>query len=304
VNWKKKLDWEKLKSFHSVSNFKNITQAAESLNISQPALSRKIQDLEYQVGHKLFIRTHRELILTEQGEILLAAAEKMITDVETARTLIQDESKEPQGILRIATTSALANLWISKFVPEFLKQYPKMKLTIIGNDQELDLSIRQADVAIRPYLECYPDLEQIFLVTFHLGMYASSQYLKEFGVPKTPEDLDHHRLIVFGEHSVHPYGNINWLLKVGSSQQHPREPYMCINSSQGLLWAAEAGLGIASLSQEYANENPDLIRILPDIETPSIDFYYVYPPQFKTSGRVTAFGEFLTKKLKSKKHMS
>ena len=72
---------------------------------------------------------------------------------------------------------------------------------------------------------------------------------------------------------------------------------MCINSSQGLMWSAEAGLGIAGLSEEYAGENKGLIRILPHCETPTIDLYYVYPSHFKNSKRITVFGDYLAEKL-------
>lgn len=297
MEWKRRIDWEKLKTFHCVSMLASFTKAGEFLNISQSAISRQIKDLEYQVGTKLFIRDHRQLILTEEGEILQNSVEKMMSNVEMAYTLIQEESKEPQGVLKITTTNALATLWLAKFTPEFLKNYPKMRLTIIGNDQELDLAIRQADVAIRPYIESQPDLEQKLLTTFHMGLYASPLYLKEFGTPQKPEDLEHHRLLVFGDYSTHPYGNINWILKKGSSPDKERIPYMCINSSQGLMWSAEAGLGIAGLSQEYAGENKGLIRVLPHCETPTIDLYYVYPSHFKNSKRITAFGDYLAEKL-------
>ncbi len=297
MDWKKKINWEKLKTFHCVSKLANFTKAGEFLHISQSAISRQIQDLEHQVGSKLFVRDHRQLVLTKEGEIILNAVEQMMSNVDEAYTLIQEEGGEPRGLLKVTTTSALATLWLAKFTPEFLQKYPKIRLTIIGNDQELDLGIRQADVAIRPYIESQPDLEQRRLTTFHLGLYASPEYLKKFGVPKRVKDLDHHRLLVFGDYSTHPYGNINWILKVGTSPNKERIPYMCINSSQGLMWSAEAGLGIAGLSQEYAQENDKLIRVLPDCETPTIDLYYVYSSHFKNSKRITAFGDYLHEKL-------
>lgn len=296
---RRKIDWEKLKTFHSVAKFSSFTQTGEFLNLSQSSISRQIQDLEYQLKHKLFIRHPTNLILTEEGKILHKAVEKMMANLETAYTLIEEEGKESQGLLRVTTTSALATLWLSRFTPGFLKKYPKMRLTIIGNDQELDLMVRQADVAIRPYIESHPDLKQILLTTFHLGLYASPQYLKEFGTPLKPEDLDHHRLLVFGDYSAHPYGNINWVLKVGSSPHKERIPYMCINSSQGLMWSAEAGLGIAGLSQEYAGENTNLVRVLPDVvDTPTIDLYYVYHSHFSNSKRITTLCDYLIEKLR------
>jgi len=174
-----------------------------------------------------------------------------------------------------------------------------MKLTILGNDQELDLAIRQADVAIRPAMLHQPDLVQQYLMTWHLKLYASKSYLEQFGVPEKIEDLNDHQLLTFAEDTTSPYGNINWLLRLGAQLNQQRTPYLSINSTQGLQQAAEAGLGIAAISIEYPGlKNSKLIQVLPQVEGPEIDIYYVYPGQLKHSKRVTVLGDYLADVLK------
>src|SRR5262249_39585457 len=156
-----------------------------------------------------------------------------------------------------------------------------------ANDEELDLSLNKSDVAIRPYIPHQPEYIQRYLTTFNLRIYASPEYLKKFGEPKTPEDLDHHRLLVFGSDTAHPYGNINWLLHLGTRNDEPRVPYLRINLGPGLQQMAEAGLGIVALSQEYpAIHTSNLVNILPDIQGPSVDIYYVYPKSLSHFRRV------------------
>jgi DNA-binding transcriptional LysR family regulator len=291
--------WDKIKLFYYVATHKNITSAANFLNVSQPALSRSIQILEHTLKTKLFQRIPRGLILTKDGEILFETAKRIVLELSHADMMLND-SDIPRGTLKITTTTALANLWLIEYIPGFLKMYPEMKLTILGNDQELDLTVRQADVAIRPAMLHQPDLIQKYLMTWHLKLYASSSYLKEFGVPKSPEDLNYHHLITFAdEDSTSPYGNINWLLRLDAPLNQLREPYLSINSTQGLRRAAEAGLGIAAISEEYPGlKESNLIQVLPDIKGPEIDIYYVYPGQLKHSKRVTVFGEYLLNALK------
>jgi DNA-binding transcriptional LysR family regulator len=105
------VEWDKLRVFYHVAKCCNITKAANKLNISQSALSKSIQHLEHCVKHPLFQRTGRGLVLTEEGDILFAAVEKMFMNLETAKNQMENV-QEPKGLLKVATTVSLASLWI------------------------------------------------------------------------------------------------------------------------------------------------------------------------------------------------
>jgi DNA-binding transcriptional LysR family regulator len=290
------MDWDKLKTFYYVVKAGGITASGPYLHLSQPAISRQIKNLEYSLKKALFLRRRDGCVLTEEGEVLYSSVKKMIEEAEYATSRIFAMSDEPTGEIKITTTNALASSWLPRYVPTFLEQYPNISFTIIGNDQDLDLKTREADVAIRTYAENQPDLVQDYLSSFHLGLYASEKYLQKHGIPKKVQDLDNHRLLSFGEYKIHPYGNINWCLTVGAYKD--RKPFLSINSSQGLHLMAENGLGIAALSKEYASNNTKLVRILPHVDGPKIDIYYVYPTRLKEIKRIAVLGEFLRNELK------
>jgi DNA-binding transcriptional LysR family regulator len=293
------MDWDKLKTFYYVAKAGSFTHAVGTLNLSQSAISRQILQLEDRLGAQIFQRHPRGLILTKQGEILFQTVRRMLSEIELTKTLIKEEEGQLKGVLKIATSNALANIWLINFVPGFLERYPNIRLCIIGNDNEMDLKVGEADAAIQRYIPHQPDLIQRFLLSCHLKLYASQGYLDKFGVPETPEDLDHHHLLTFGEDIRRPNKNINWMLKLGVKPGYVREPYLRINSALGLRRAAEAGLGIAALSKECEPQEITLVNVLPKNEGPVVDLRYVYPDQLKNSRRVLAFGDYLAEVLSS-----
>ena len=297
---KTNIDWDKYKLFYYVAKAGSFTAAAETLNISQSAISRSIQLLEHGLKIRLFERLSRGLALTKQGESLLDATENAFEAFARAEMLMLEEEEEPQGTLKVATTMAIATVWLMPHIRDFLRSYPKIRLSVIGNDEELDLKTRQADVSIRPFIENHPELIQDQICVFHLKLYASKEYLEEYGTPQKLSELDNHKLIVFGYDAKNPYNDINWPLKLGMPRGTLREPYLCINSSAGMRQAAEDGHGIIALAGEFPGlEKSGLIEVFPEEDKPSIPIYYVYPEHLKDSKRVNALGNYLKNKLKT-----
>jgi DNA-binding transcriptional LysR family regulator len=292
------MDWDKLRVFYHVAKAGSFIRAAENLNITQSTLSRSIQILEYLLKTQLFNRVPKGVVLTKQGELLFNKVEQMFANFEEAKAQIQDETEKPQGSLKVASTVALASLWLIELIPGFLELYPDIELDIIGHDEKLDVKSREADVSIRPFIDDQSDLIQTYLFSCFLELYASPIYLEKFGVPKAPEDLDHHRIITFGESTIRPYSDIDWPLRIGSKPERIRKPYVSINSSKGASRLAELGVGIVALSKEFPGiDTMNLIKVLPEISGPIIDLYYVYPQALKNSKRVQVFGEYLLKSI-------
>ncbi|MBY0273655.1 MAG: LysR family transcriptional regulator [Alphaproteobacteria bacterium] len=288
------LDWDKLKVFYFVAKAKSFNRASKDLNISQSALSRHVQLLEHLLKVQLFNRVPRGLILTKQGEILYEKVKEMFSSLENAKAAIQVETSEPSGSLKVATTVALASVWLVERVSGFLELYPQIELDIIGYDEQLDVRAREADVSICPFIGGHSDLIQEYLFSCFLTLYASPEYLKKYGDPQSVKDLDNHKIISFGEYNMKLYNDVDWPLQIGAKPEHIRKPYISINSSQGACRLAELGLGIVALSKEFPGiEKTNLVNILPDVQGPVIDLYYVYPSALKNSKRVQAFGKYL-----------
>lgn len=293
--------WDKLRIFYEVAKAGSFNAASEVLNISQPALSRSISILENHIQTRLFERLPRGLALTRQGEILIETIKKMSSELVQAQIAFEEEENEPVGSIRIAATAGFASLHLSVIIPEFLNRFPKMQLSIYGSDIIPNLHSNEADVVIAPFIHSDESLIQTYLTTFHLKLYASPEYIKRFGTPKIPKDLDHHRLLAYGdEKTPHPFSQANWHLTLGMEKGLVRQPYIMINSAIGLFNLAEGGMGITSVSKEHPPlKNSQLIEILPHIKGPQIDAYYIYSIRNKKIKRIELLKKFLSEKLKN-----
>jgi DNA-binding transcriptional LysR family regulator len=168
---------------------------------------------------------------------------------------------------------------------------------MVVDDSELDLSMREADVAIRMSPPRQPDLVQRHLMTVRMHLYAAPDYLKKHGTPQRPEELDHHRIIVYGDETRAPISNINWLLEAGIKPGHERRPILQVNNTYGIFRAVVSGLGLAALPDYIAGEAPNLVRILPELNGPPVEAYFVYPEELRASKRISVFRDFLIRKV-------
>ena len=230
------MDWDKLRIFHAVAEAGSFTHAGESLNLSQSAVSRQISALEESLDVLLFHRHARGLMLTEQGEALVRTARDIAKKLNMAEARIIESRERPAGPLRITTTIAFGSVWLAPRLKEFLEDYPDIEASIVLSDNELDLSMREADVAIRLTPPTQADLVQRRLMTLRYHVFAAPSYLQAHGMPMTPADLDHHRLIIFGEDARMPVPSLNWLLDAGVQGDHKRKPFLQVhNSTYGIF---------------------------------------------------------------------
>jgi DNA-binding transcriptional LysR family regulator len=291
------MDWDKLRVFHAVAEAGSFTHAGESLNLSQSAVSRQISALEESLSVPLFHRHARGLILTEQGELLFRTAREVFAKLAMAEGLISESKDRPKGPLKITTTVAFGSIWLTPRIREFLDLYPEIQVSLVVDDSELDLSMREADVAIRMSPPRQPDLIQRHLVSVQVHIYASNDYVQKHGMPKRPEDLEEHRIIVYGEDARPPVPGVNWLLEVGNKPGHDRRPILTVNNTYGMLRAIMSGLGVAALPDFVASEQQGLVRILPEVSGPPNEAYFVYPEELRTSKRISVFRDFLLRKV-------
>jgi DNA-binding transcriptional LysR family regulator len=291
------MDWDKLRVFHAVAEAGSFTHAGESLNLSQSAVSRQISALEESLSVPLFHRHARGLILTEQGELLFRTAREVFAKLAMAEGLISESKDRPKGPLKITTTVAFGSIWLTPRIREFLDLYPEIQVSLVVDDSELDLSMREADVAIRMSPPRQPDLIQRHLVSVQVHIYASTEYVQKYGMPQRPEDLEEHRVIVYGEDARPPVPGVNWLLEVGVKSGQDRRPILTVNNTYGMLRAIMSGLGLAALPDFVANEHTGLVRILPEVSGPPNEAYFVYPEELRTSKRISVFRDFLLRKV-------
>lgn len=288
-------DWDKLRIFHAVAEAGSFTHAGHDLGLSQSAVSRQISALESDLAVALFHRHARGLILTEQGEMLYRTAHDVFTKLANARARLTDSRDKPSGELRVSTTVGLGTIWLTPRLREFTELFPQIKVELLLTDEELDLSMREADVAIRLRRPTQGDLIQRKLFTVHNHAYASPEYVQENGLPQSLADLDKHKILAFGP--VPSFlDDLSWLERIGREASDPRPSTFRINSIYGLRRAVESGLGIAVLPDYIVGDESSLIRVPLEEEGPAIDTYFVYPEEMRNSKRIAVFRDFVVSK--------
>ena len=286
------MDWNKLKAFYEVAINKSISKASNKLNISQSAISRQIQDLEFDLKTILFTRHQKGVRLTEQGENLFETVNNINFSISNFEQKLIDKKTKPVGKLTISTTVGFGSTWLTPRINKFTDQYPEMEINLLMSDVEMELSNRSADVAVRVKKPTQSSLIFKKFVNFHNHIYGSSDYLQENGIPRNIADLDKHKLICFGSGLPSPISNIDWILKVGK-ENGKRRPKFRVNSIYGMSLAVEKGAGLASLPDYMVANKPHLVRVLPNVEGPSYQTYFVYTEAFKNDRRLEVFSDFL-----------
>jgi DNA-binding transcriptional LysR family regulator len=291
------MDWDKLRVFQAAADAGSFTHAGETLGLSQSAISRQVSALEQDLGTPLFHRHARGLILTEQGELLLTTVQDVVLKLEAVRSRLIDSREKPNGELRVTTTLGLGANWLAPRLGEFSELYPEIKLRLLLADDELDLGMREADVALRLREPSQPDLIRRRLFTVHFHAYASADYLKRNGQPRSIGDLDAHRLLAFGAATAsHLLYDLNSLLTIGRDARNPRTPHIAANNLNAITRAVENGVGIAVLPDYCITPDSGLVRLLPEADMPEMECFLVYPEEMKNVARVQAFRDFLVSK--------
>ena len=288
------MDWNQLRVFSTVTEVGSFTGAGKVLGLSQSAVSRQIAALEGHLSVMLFRRHASGIDVTEPGIELQKAVADMSSRLALATGRINEYREMPEGPLRITTSLTFGSAWLSARMNKFLETYPDISVSLLLVDNlELDLSKGQADVAVRFSRPTDLNLVLRKLMSIRYHVFASSHYLEINGTPKTVADLDSFRLIVYGDEVPAPVDNINWLLNAGRPDGEPRTPALRVNSIHGIYRAVLSGLGIAALPYYLSQESSELKEILPDLEGPTIEAYFVYPQELRHSKRIEVLRDFL-----------
>ncbi len=290
------MDWDKLRIFHAVAEQGSITHAGEVLHLSQSAVSRQIHALEQAVGAPLFHRHPRGLLLTSEGEILFETTAQITRRLNAATGEMRGVREGVYGGLRVTCTVDFGLLWLMPRLPELLAQHPGLAVDLTMTEQVLDLPMRAADVAIRQRKPRQADVIARPLWTAPVGLYASAAYLERAGIPLTRADLEQHVLIRYSPQMPQPVEDLDWLFieRAGEAVLRAR---LVVNSNMGIVEAVRHGAGIGILPDYLAREG-GFVRVLPEVEGPSIQLYFVYASEMRQSKRVSVLKKFIEKELK------
>ncbi|EBA11689.1 LysR family transcriptional regulator [Roseobacter sp. CCS2] len=284
------MDWDKLRIFHAVADAGSLTHAGDTLHLSQSAVSRQIRALEESLNTTLFHRHARGLILTEQGELLFDATKSMNKRLEAASARIRDSEEEVFGELRVTTTTGFGTLWLAPRLPKLYELYPDLKIDLMLEERVLDLPMREADVAIRMKEPSQADLIRKRLMSVRMRLYATQSYLEENGTPAELSDMSNHRLIGQSLNSIQVAAGAT-LLQHLMTADIPNT--FTVNNYFGVLQGVLNNIGIGVLPDYVTEDFPDLVRVLPDLESGEVPVFLAYPEELRQSKRISAFRDFV-----------
>lgn len=287
------MNWDKLRIFHTVAEAGSFTHAGDIMHLSQSAISRQISALEHDLKVTLFRRHARGLVLTEQGELLFRTVHEVFAKLDSVQAQIADLKNQPTGELKVSTTVGLGSNWLAPRLKKFFELYPQVQLDLILSHNEVDLGMREADVAIRMREPVQPGLIRRKLFTVHFHIVATATYLRRFGEPQKIEDLSEHNVLVFGDMAAPHLLEMNALETLGMPSGEKRAPLLKANNLNTLKYAVMNDLGLAVLPDYLTRTDNKLITVLGDVEMPSFDTYFCYPEELKNSARVNAFRTFM-----------
>ena len=288
------MDWDKLRIFHAVADAGSLTHAGDQLHLSQSAVSRQVRALEEALNATLFHRHARGLILTEQGELLFDATRAMLKRLDAATARIRDSEEEVFGELRVTTTIGFGTLWLAPRLPQLYAKYPDLKIDLMLEERVLDLPMREADVAIRMKEPSQADLIRKRLMSVHMCLFATPAYLARSGTPARAEDLNGHRLICQNPRSAQVGAGATL---VSELMTHDIPSLLTVNNYFGVLQGVLHNLGIGVLPDYLTRDFPDLVRVLPEVESVEVPVFLAYPEELRHSKRVSAFRDFVQEEI-------
>jgi DNA-binding transcriptional LysR family regulator len=298
-------DWDKVKYFYYIVKLKSMNEAAKFLNVAQPSLSRKLNILEDHLQCRLFIRTPKGLEVTRKGEELFTIVEHMFLALKgfSYNASVGTDGGRKRKI-RIASTYAMAAFILNDHLLDYHKEHPEIFFELIGNDNALDVILHDVDIAIRPLetrgQSVAPESSVVreYLFSMEKRLYASEDYLKTYGEPKSVEDLKDHRLLGISHPEKHPLSDINWILRLGMPKGKVHIPIFTSNSLECIVDAAIKGHGIVASYQEMKLiKNSSLVNILPSIKDEKIDQYLLFPNYLQKDNEINKVKSYLHERL-------
>lgn len=294
------LDLNDISLFVQVVRNGSFAAAARRLGMPPNTVSRRVQQLEEQLGMQLILRSTRKLTLTSAGEVFHERCASAVEGLnEVAKEMLTD-TKEPSGLVRVAAPADFFDFFQMSWVADFLAMYPQVRLDFVLSDGKTDLIADQIDLAFRggPMEDSSYIGRQVLLSKTSDALVASPAYLAAHGSPNTLEDLTTHKCVSFT-----PLGQqATWRLigPNGVAEEINIYPCMSGNTAQALRKAAVSGIGITLLPHTITRRDLDagtLVPVLPQYSRPGSGLHALYPSRRYLPLAVSAFMALVTEKL-------
>ncbi len=293
------LDLNDVAIFVQVVRCGSFAEAARRLGVPPNTLSRRVQQLEAQLGTRLMQRSTRHLTLTSAGQVFLERCSGAVEGLMDAGEELLAVNQEPSGLVRVAAPADFFDFFAMEWLTEFLAAHPKVRVDFVLSDGRADLIAERIDVALRGgILEDSSLFARKVLDAGNDGLVASPAYIARQGVPDTLPDLADHDCLVFS----HPSGKATWRVTGpdGAQAEVQVAGRFSGNTAQALRKAALAGLGIALLPSTLTQRDLRaglLVPVLPQYHRQGHGVHMVYPSRRYLPLAVSAFMDLVIGKM-------
>jgi DNA-binding transcriptional LysR family regulator len=291
-------DLNDIAMFVQVVRYGSFAEAGRRLGLPPNTVSRRIQQLEAQLGTRLMQRSTRKLTLTGAGQDFHDRCAGAVDGLVAAGQALVAGGQAPSGLVRVAAPADFFDFFPMEWVADFLAAHPLVKLDFVLSDAAADLIAEQIDVAFRGGV--LPDSGYVGrrLATRSGGLLASPAYLARHGAPASLQDLAHHDCVT----PSHPSGHTTWRLTGpdGAQEEVQVSGRFTGNTAQALRKAALAGLGITQLPPSMATRDEKeglLVQVLPQYRYTGRGLNVIYPSRKHLPLAVSAFIEMVVGKL-------
>ena len=286
--------WDDLNTVLAVARGGSLSAAARSLGVNHSTVSRRITALEKATGHTLFRRLPRGYAPTAAGEELVAAAERMEAEVEGLQRLLSGRDISPSGSIRLTAPDDMANHLLPGSLARFNARFPGIAIEMAIGNRLLNLTRREADVALRATRHPPENLIGRRIATLAAAVYASRDYLaRTGGAAPAPGQLAGHNWVAWEEDD-----EANVLKTWVTQQSAPERVAYRSNSVANQFAAVRAGLGLGALPCYLGDAAPELVRVLPPQEAIATELWLLTHGDLRRAARIAALMDFLAGDLK------
>ncbi|WP_316228111.1 MULTISPECIES: LysR family transcriptional regulator [unclassified Bradyrhizobium] len=274
------MDWGLYRTFLEIARSGSLSAAARTLGITHPTARRHLEELEQQLGGRLFTRSTRGLILTGLAERMVPEVSRIEASIGAIARLASERAGSADGTVRISASEVMGTEVLPSMLARIRALHPGLTFELILSDSETDILRRDADLAVRMVRPRQGSLVARRVGTIKVGLYAHRNWLAEHGAPSSFEQLlaapnfigqDRRRTLADA-------------LKIDQTRLH-QSLVLATDSDVAQIAALRAGLGVGVMQVPLAAREPTLVRVLPKLDH-RMEVWLVTHPDLRSSTRV------------------
>ncbi|MFT8719730.1 LysR family transcriptional regulator [Acetobacter sp.] len=281
--------------FIRVAETESFSRAAASLNVPRSSVSTSIQQLETRLGARLFARTTRNVNLTADGRAFYEQATRIVADVEEVEGLFRQDQGALQGRIRVDMPGRIGRLIVAPALPDFMEHHPDIEIVLGVTDRAVNLVEDGVDCALRVGPLADSSLIARHIMDLDVINVASPRYLGSHGIPRTPDDLPHHKAVHYASPASGRIEAWEWV-EGAEIQTCQMKGQITVNSAEALIACCLAGLGMIQVPaydvRGYLSDG-ELTEVMPQWRSEALPLTLLYPERRYISPRVRVFVEWL-----------